>query len=199
MSRIASRRALAALLAAGLALGLAGCAEERFAQDYGTNEQGYVAGDGSWQEFPAEQRGAAVAFAGTSADGEAVDSAAFAGRVAVVNFWYAACPPCRAEAADLEALHQRYQPQDVPFVGVNIYDQAPTAKAFETTYGITYPSILDVETGAAHLAFAETVPPQAIPSTVVLDRQGRVAGVIRGPVDDSILASMIDRALAEAA
>lgn len=198
MNRTAPQRALAALLAAGLALGVAGCSDESFARDYGTGSQGYVAGDGSWQEFPAEQRGAAVAFSGETELGETFDSASLAGRPAVVNFWYAACPPCRAEAADLETVSQTYR-DEVPFIGVNIYDQAPTVVTFNESHGVTYPSILDIGKGTALSAFAATVPPQAIPSTVVLDRQGRVAAVIRGPIEVSTLSAMIDRVLAEAA
>ena len=89
---------------------------------------------------------------------------------------------------------------DVTFVGVNVRDQAGTAASFEKKYGVTYPSILDVESGSAQLAFAGPVPPAAVPTTIVLDRQGRVAARILGQLTDaSILESIIDGLLAEQA
>lgn len=201
VTSITPRRAIAALLVAFVAFALAGCSGEPFAegQRYGTGEQGYVAGDGSWQLFPEAERGAPAVFSGPTESGGTFDSSSLSGRVSVVNFWYAACPPCRAEAANLQSVYAAYQPQDVPFVGVNIYDQAPTAASFAQTFGVTYPSILDVGSNTALLAFANTVPQTAIPSTVVLDRQGRVAALIRGPIDVGTLSSMIDSTLAEAA
>ncbi|WP_338136246.1 TlpA family protein disulfide reductase [Pseudoclavibacter albus] len=193
------RAGLALVLTVGLSLGLAACSDESFAQNYGTADKGYVAGDGSWQELPAEQRGAAVSFSGETSDGSTFTSADYTGQVMVVNFWYAACPPCRAEAKDLQKVADEQAANKVQFVGVNIYDQAATAQSFEDSYGITYPSILDVDSAAVRLAFSESVPPQAIPSTVVLDHEGRVAAVVRGPIDTTMLGDMIDRVVAEKA
>lgn len=178
------------------ALGLTACSNESWPA--GT-DKGTSAENGAFTELAPEQRGAPVAFEGPGLDGATISSSQYAGRVSVVNFWYAACPPCRAEAKDLETVAQQYAAQDVPFLGVNIYDMAPTVESFNQSYGVTYPTILDVDSAAVRLAFAETVPPQAIPSTVVLDRQGRVAAVIRGPIDVSVLGAMLDRVLAEAA
>ena len=88
----------------------------------------------------------------------------------------------------------------VAFVGVNVRDQAGTAASFEQTYGVTYPSILDVNEGTVQLAFAGDVPPAAVPTTIVLDRQGRVAARVLGQLTDaSILESIIDDLLAEQA
>jgi thiol-disulfide isomerase/thioredoxin len=127
----------------------------------------------------------------------AADSEDYVGEVVVVNFWYAACPPCRAEAADLQIVNEKYEDDGVQFVGVNVYDQASTAQSFADEFGVTYPSILDVDDAGVRLAFADNVSPQAIPSTLVLDRNGSVAAVIRGLADTSVLSSMIDDALAE--
>lgn len=193
------RAGLALVLTAGLSLGLAACSDESFAQNYGTADKGYVAGDGSWQEIPADQRSAAVNFSGTTSDDSTFTSADYTGQVMVVNFWYAACPPCRAEAKDLQQVADEQAANKVQFVGVNIYDQAATAQSFEDSYGITYPSILDVDSAAVRLAFSESVPPQAIPSTVVLDHEGRVAAIVRGPIDTTMLGDMIDRVVAEKA
>lgn len=191
----------ARLAAAGIAiaaLALTGCTADTFAEQYAADaDQGYVAGDGSWQELAVGERKAPVAYEGVDENGETVSSAAFAGEVVVMNFWYAACPPCRVEAADLEAVHQQYRDQGVRFVGVNVYDQAATVHSFNEEFGVTYPSILDVDDAAVRLAFSDNVPPQAIPSTLVIDRDGSVAAVIRGVADKAVLAPMIDRVLAE--
>lgn len=200
MNRSTARRVCAAtalLLAAGV---LSGCANDTLADQYAaSDEQGYVAGDGSWQEFAPGERAKPVAYSGTTADDTTISSDDFAGDVVVVNFWYAACPPCRAEAKDLEQVHQKYTEQQVHFVGVNVYDQAETINSFNNEFGVTYPSIIDVNNAEVRLAFADNVPPQAIPSTLVLDREGRVAAVIRGVADPSVLGAMIDRVLEEKA
>jgi peroxiredoxin len=163
----------------------------------GTN-QNYISGDGTELELSPDQRGEPVEFEGETSDGETLSSEDLAGDVTVVNFWYAGCPPCRAEAADLEATFQKFTDDGVRFVGVNTYDDGPTAEAFERTYGITYPSILDAQRNRVQLAFAGDVPPNAVPTTLVLDRDGRVAARISGRIGaPSILESMIQRVLDE--
>ena len=195
-----SRRSLLALATAALTTGaLAACADGYWDEKPVPGEGGYIEGDGSWSEYPIESRQTPISYSGTTEHGDTIDSATLLGRVVVVNFWYAACPPCRLEAPDLQAAWVEHQPQDVQFVGVNIYDQAPTVQSFNENFGITFPSILDVDSAAVRLAFAASVPPQAIPSTLVIDKQGRVASVIRGPVNASVLRTMIQTAVAEAA
>ncbi|MGO2110008.1 MAG: TlpA family protein disulfide reductase [Pseudoclavibacter sp.] len=187
------------VLAIAMVAGLAACATD----DAGFTDQppqgGQFAGDGSWGVYDASERGEAVAYSGETETGETIGSDELAGTVTVVNFWYAACPPCRVEAEDLEAVWQDSADDGVQFVGVNIYDQAATVDSFNEQFGITYPSILDVGSGSVLAAFAENVPPQAIPSTLVLDRDGRVASYILGPIDPGVLGPMIDDVLAEQA
>ena len=199
---ITARRRLALLLpaaAAATALLLSGCtSNDALANQYRSgNGQNYIAGDGSVSEYAAANRGAPVAFAGKLADGTAVSSKDYAGKVLVVNFWYAGCPPCRVEAPDLESLSQKYASQGVSFLGVNLYDSASTAASFEQDKGVTYPSVLDRDTGSVLLAFSKTVPPKATPTTIVIDKQGRVAARILGAIPDkSILDSLISDAVA---
>ena len=158
---------------------------------------GYVAGDGSVLEIPQADRGDPIEFAGVGDDGQRITSSDYAGDVLVVNFWYAGCAPCRLEAPDLEAIYQAYQPLEVGFLGVNVRDQAATAQEFATTFGVTYPSIIDTDAGV-QLSFAGQVAPNAVPTTLVLDQQGRVAARILGRVTEvSILESLIDRVLQE--
>lgn len=182
----------AAAGAVAVALLLAGCtSSDGLAGKYGSG-QGYVSGDGQYLELRPDERKEAVEFSGTTVEGEAFDSADLLGRLVVVNFWYAGCPPCRIEAPGLAALAAELE--DVAFVGVNTYDTAPVAAAFETAHGVEYPSILDVQSGAAQLAFAGYVPPNAVPTTLVLDTEGRVAARISGRVEDpENLRAMIER------
>jgi thiol-disulfide isomerase/thioredoxin len=186
------------LAAAVLVLALAGCtSSEPLADQYsdGTGE-GYISGDGAFTEIAPSKRDAPIEFSGETVEGDELSSADLAGDVYVVNFWYAACPPCRLEAADLKALSEEYA--DVPFVGVNTSDTAEFAATFESNNGIGYPSILDAQTAAVQLAFSGAVAPNAVPTTLVVDREGRVAARISGLIrDKSILAAMIDTVLAE--
>ena len=148
--------------------------------------------DNTITEIKAADRGKPITFGGTQVDGSIADSRSWLGSPVVVNFWYAGCPPCRAEAPDLAALYDQFSPAGVKFVGVNVRDQADTAAAFEATFGIKSQSILDVGTGAVQLAFAGQVAPNAVPTTIVLDRQGRVAARIIGKIPArSILRTLI--------
>ncbi|QHC57867.1 TlpA disulfide reductase family protein [Rathayibacter sp. VKM Ac-2760] len=190
-------RALGALVLVA-ALALTGCTRDKLAEDYrqGTNN-GFISGDGTITEIPADERAEAIEFTGTDEDGATIDSADLAGRVVVVNFWYASCAPCRAEAADLEAVNTEFEGEDVSFVGVNVRDQAPTAAAFSANYGLTYPSIVDTDS-SVQLAFTGTVPPNAVPTTIVLDKEGRVASRILGQLQEaSILSTLVSDTLAE--
>jgi len=189
--------ALASVLAATLLL--TGCTSDPLADQYrdGTDSN-YISGEGVYKELPVEERGDAVEFTGVSDSGDQISSDDYAGEVFVVNFWYAGCPPCRLEAADLKAVSEEYT--DVPFLGVNIFDTAENAITFENKYGIAYPSIIDAQTNSVQLAFAGqgAVAPNAVPTTLIIDREGRVAGRISGLIQDkSILTAMIDTVLAE--
>lgn len=178
---------------------LTGCASDPLAEQYkeGSNK-GYIAGDGSVTEIPEAERGDSISFAGATESGEKISSEDFTGEVLVVNFWYAACAPCRAEAPDLQELSAEYDGKGAQFIGVNVYDQADTALSFNETYGITYPSILDVQDGAVKLAFTGTVPPKAVPTTIVLDKEGRVSARILGQLKEaSILGTLIRDAIEE--
>lgn len=188
------------LLVAGLALvlGLTGCAsnDALAEQANSADNKNYIAGDGSVTEYAPESRSQPVKLTGTFYDGTVVDSEDFKGQVTVLNVWYAACAPCRVEAPDLQALYEKHQPSGVQFIGVNIRDEQATAEAFERTFGITYPSIDDTD-GSVLLAMSDYVPAQAVPSTLVLDRQGRVAGRIIGLAEKSTLDALITDAAAE--
>ena len=189
------RKNVAAVLIAGVAalvLTLTGCSSDPLAEQYreGSNKN-YIAGDGSITEINLENRGDVISFTGNTETGETVNSADYLGNVLVVNFWYAGCAPCRAEAPDLEQVYQETSPSGVNFLGVNVRDQAPTIDTFNSRFGITYPSVIDQD-GQMQLAFASQVPPNAVPTTLILDAQGRVAARILGQLKDpSILKTLV--------
>ena len=139
-----------------------------------------------------------IVFEGVSETGKAISSADYLGRVLVVNFWAGYCAPCRVEAPMLEKLSTDWASKGASFVGVNTYDEPATAQAFARTYGVTYPSLIDADSGAAQLAFAGNVPPSALPTTIVLDSKGRVAARILGALEAaSILDAIIKTVIAE--
>ncbi|WP_324649496.1 TlpA disulfide reductase family protein [Georgenia sp. H159] len=187
-------RAVAAALVAALALVGCGTTAETPQDSTGA---GYQAGDGSWTTWEAGERGDPVELVGTTYDGEAVDLADWRGDVVVLNFWYAACPPCRAEAGDLAAIDADYADGGVRLLGINPRDDAATAQAFERTFGVPYPSLHD-EAASGVAALQGVVPLQAMPTTVVLDAEGRVAGRVLGQIDPAVVRGMIDDVLSEA-
>ena len=192
-----ARAAIVGLVA--VALLLTGCATDPLAAQYreGSNK-GFIAGDGSWTEIPAAERGDPIVWAGTSETGAALSSADYAGQVVVVNFWYASCAPCRAEAPALAKLSAQFEGKGASFVGVNVRDQAANAVAFNDNYGVGYPSVMDVGDGAMQLAFSGSIPPNAVPTTLVIDRSGRVAARILGELSSpSILETLVTSALDE--
>lgn len=178
---------------------LAGCAADPLATQYqnGTN-QNYISGDGSLTVIAEGDRGPAIEFEGETETGDTVSNADYAGEVLVVNFWYAACPPCRLEAPDLEALAEQFDGEGASFLGVNVRDQAENARNFAEKWGISYPSVIDANDGNMLYAFAGTVAPNAVPTTLVIDKQGRVAARILGRVTEpSTLEAIISDVIAE--
>jgi thiol-disulfide isomerase/thioredoxin len=181
---------------AGLALALAavtlsGCSDS----SRGTGTSGFPIGDGVYQEVPAAQRGEPVSLSGPTLGGGTLDLASLRGHVVVLNVWGSWCGPCRKEAPELaSAAAQLTGPAAPPgpkvaFVGINTRDRQPMAQAFEAKYKITYPSIVDE--GTLLLALRGAVPPNAIPTTLVLDPQGRIAARVSGPITQRTLADLV--------
>lgn len=166
-------RRLAVLLAAAV-LTLTGCSGLE-----GTGDKGYVTGDGTVSLVEVADRGEPVELTGEGLDGEALDLADFRGKVTVMNVWGAWCVQCRVEMPDL--IEAEARTRDVAhFVGINVRDGSTAqAKSFMRKQGFTYPSFYSPD-GKALLPFHDTIPPSAIPSTVVLDAEGRVAAAIIG-------------------
>ncbi|MFF1385667.1 TlpA family protein disulfide reductase [Arthrobacter sp. NPDC058288] len=189
------RRVVLALGAAVLALAGCGGQDDLAAQAKAGDNKNYIAGDGSVNEYSPEERGPRVSLQSRLFSGEKVSAEDWTGKVVVLNFWYAACAPCRAEAPDLAALHTEFKNKGVLFYGVNVRDDAATAAAFERTFNVKYPSFDDSD-GSVLLAMTEYVPPRAVPTTLVLDTQGRVSARILGISQKGTLKALITAAAA---
>ena len=186
---------LAALVAVAL---LGGCASGDDAVD--VNNGGnfrFVAGTPAAEVIPAAERASAPQFSGTLLSGQAFASTQLAGDVAVLNFWGSWCAPCRVETPEFQEVYDEVRDDGVQFLGLNVkdYDQQ-FADAFVTDKGITYPSLYDPK-GRVALAFRD-YPAAAIPSTIVLDRHGRVAAVYTGEVRPADLRTVLAQLTAEA-
>jgi len=187
---------ISGLLAAGvagvLALALAGCGASS-ADQSGTS---FVAGDGSIVLLDPAERRPAPDISGATLEGGTWSLADARGEVVVLNVWASWCAPCRAEAPVLQSLWEEFQGQGVEFVGLDTRDAVAPATAFVERYGITYPNIIDTS-GEIQLLFGDTLPPQAIPSTLLVDQQGRVAGRVLGKVSEAGLRALVDALLDE--
>lgn len=181
-----SRRAFGGLAAVAAAALLTGCGSA-VAGGGGT---GFVAGSTGLTRVPPDQRKPAPSASGTGLNGEQLTTS-HPGKVVVINVWGSWCAPCRKEAPDLVAAHQ--QTKDIAvFIGIDTRDPDPApAQAFVRNFGITYPSIYDPE-GRTLLQFSGELPPSGIPSTLVIDPQGRVAARVIGTVDTTTLVGLVN-------
>lgn len=157
---------------------------------------GFVAGDGSIVLLDPQDRTDAPVAAGPLLSGGELSTADLRGSVVVLNVWASWCAPCRAESPDLQAVWDATRDGGVQFVGINTRDSEAAAAAFVGNYGLTYPHLLDPD-GRTQLLFRDSLPPQAIPSTLVLDKQGRVAGRVLGAASQSQLLGLIEPLTAE--
>ena len=193
-----TKNALAFALAVVLSFSLSACANDSLADQFRAGDnKNYIAGDGTVSEFAEANRGKPVVWSGPTESGGLLKSDQLTGVVVVMNFWYAGCAPCRAEAPDLVAVNNMFVGKNVQFVGVNVRDTAETARAFDRNFSITWPSIIDAQSGSAVLAFTGVVTPQAVPTTLVIDKQGRVAARVLGQIEKSTLKALIQRVVDE--
>lgn len=130
---------------------------------------------------------------GRTITGEPLSFKDFRGNVLVINVWGSWCAPCRAEAPDLAEVSQETAPRGVRFVGIDVRDNPAAGRAFEREYGITYPS-LDDQNGIVLASFTGIIPVSAVPSTVVVDRNGIVRARNIGRIDATTLRGLIEDA-----
>ena len=165
---------------------LAGCNDAIEGTQYDSGSANYVL----WEE---SARSAPVEASGVTYSGETVDLEDLRGEVVLINTWYAACPPCRAEATDLNAIAEDYE-DEITVIGVNTRDNSATAEAFERSFGTPYESI-EGRNGSFIADLEGAVPLQAVPTTLILDADGRPAARYIGQIDPQIVRGMIDDTL----
>jgi thiol-disulfide isomerase/thioredoxin len=186
-------------LAVGAALVTAGCTDDPNSvaeQARRGDQKGYVSGDGSVETIAAADRAEPVDLSGALVGGGEFRSSEARGEVLLVNVWASWCGPCVAEMPVLQEVWAEQQKAGAPvrFVGINFRDNAAGGAAFATQAGVTFPSISD-ESGVAILALQGKAP--TVPTTLVLDRDGRVAARVNGPVTAGTLRGLLEDAVAE--
>ena len=145
--------------------------------------------------YPTAQRAPAPKLEGTTLDGEPFALSRLAGDIVVINVWGSWCAPCRAETPDLVRVATDEARRGVSFVGINTRDNPDAAKAFVRANKVAYPSVID-HNGEVLLALRDTIPTTAVPTSVVIDRQGRIAARVIGPVTYTTLKGLLDDEIA---
>lgn len=189
----ASRRRLTLLVAgaAAGALALSACGGEKTGSASGDTK--FVQGTGQITEVATGKRAKAPELSGKSVDEKKLKLSDYRGKIVVLNVWGSWCSPCRAEAPNLAKVARDTESKDVQFVGINTRDlDRANAKAFERNYDIDYPSFFD-PSGKLILKFPKnTLSPQAIPSTLILDRKGKIAVRALKELSEKELRSALD-------
>ena len=144
---------------------------------------------------PADRK-AAPALEGPRVGGGTLSLASYRGRVVVLNVWGSWCAPCRAETPALVRSANTLAKQGVSFVGLNTRDNDAAAAAFDAAFHVPYPSFYDPD-GDLVLMLRGSVSPKGIPSTLVIDRQGRVAAVVVGGATEQELSAVVGDVLLE--
>jgi thiol-disulfide isomerase/thioredoxin len=132
-------------------------------------------------QYPAGHRPLAPAVTGTSLTGSPIKLSSYLGKTVVLNFWGSWCSPCRGEAPTLAVLDEQYGAKGVAFLGDDVGDTPENALAFLHSVGITYPSINDPGYAVVE-KFSQVAPVSDTPTTVVIDKTGRVAAMVIGTV-----------------
>jgi thiol-disulfide isomerase/thioredoxin len=188
------RRATAVLAVLLASTVLASCSNDEVGS---SGDAGFVSGKGVITRLAVEDRKQPGQVAGETLEGEPVSLADFEGKTVVVNIWGSWCAPCRSEAPDLVAASEDLADDGVEFLGINSRDlDRAAAQAFQRRFEVPYPSIYD-QKGQTLLAFRGTLSPNAIPSTVVIDDQGRVAASVIGETTRSTLVGLVEDVQAE--
>jgi thiol-disulfide isomerase/thioredoxin len=192
----ASRRPLLlAAVAVAAVLAVTGCDGGAIGADTpASSGQSFVGHSYESTFYQPGNRPVAPMVSGTTVTGQHLSLAEYRGDTIVLNFWGSWCAPCRAEAPALGQLARQLRSRGVRFVGVDIRDEPDSALAFMQQFNVDYPSISDPSDEIA-LEFRTTVPPADIPTTLVIDRDGRIADRIFGASSYSELLSVIDQVI----
>lgn len=153
-------------------------------------EESFIEGSGAVTRIDSTDRKAAPALSGMTLSGKTFIFNP--GQVAVVNVWASWCSPCRAEIPILIELARQYP--EVQFMGILTRDNPATAEAFARRFAIPYPTFID---DSLLIGFKGSLPANAIPSTVIIDKNGNVAARISGEVTLTSLSKLIRETEAE--
>ncbi|GAB3306114.1 redoxin domain-containing protein [Epidermidibacterium keratini] len=178
-----------------LILALAGCTSGNVAPSQTGSEYRFVEAQPKGEVIAKDDRQDAPDVTGELMDGSSFELAELDGSIVVINFWASWCAPCRVEVPDLQQVYTTYQPQGVELIGVLVRDSKSNGEAYTQQVGMTYPSIFDPK-GVVALQLRD-FPIGSIPSTVVVDKSGKVAAAYIGAVDLQSLTKTIDTLLGE--
>jgi len=112
----------------------------------------------------------------------------YRGRWVLVNFWASWCEPCREEAPVLERFHRANADRDVTVLGINLDDASDDARAFVDEFDLTYPQLRDGDGRERRQAYGMT----GFPESFLVDPEGRIALIHRGPVDGEFLRTEVE-------
>jgi thiol-disulfide isomerase/thioredoxin len=198
-----TRRAVALVGAAvSASLALSGCSSTSSGTtaSSGTGNTKFVAGTGEITTVPKGERRDAPELSGKTLEGKKLDVDDYRGKVVVLNIWGSWCSPCRAEAPNLVAVAKAEQKagKGVQFIGINTRDmETSQAISFEKQFDVPYPSLFDPY-GKLILRFPKgSLNPQAIPTTIILDRQGKIAVRALTALTEDQLKAALDPVVAE--
>ena len=188
-----------AFCAAATAVSLAACGGETASNaSTATESSGDFDFEGSTplgELIPIDARESAPAFEGELLDSTDFTSSNLAGDVTVLNFWGSWCAPCRVETPEFQAVYADVSGSGVKFLGVDVKDNRQMAQAFVDSVGVEYPSLFDPR-GEVAMAF-RGFPANVVPSTILIDRAGRVAAVYVAVVPEEDLRRALDQLAAE--
>ena len=146
---------------------------------------------------PADSRSTIGALSGPDLmTDETVSLSDFTGKIVVINVWGSWCAPCRTETPELELAFNEYRSRGVQFLGIDVRDDLQAARDFKTDRNVSYPSIFDPEMRTL-IALGRNYPTSVVPTTMVLDRQHRVAAVYLMALLADDLRPLLNRLLSE--
>jgi len=159
-------------------------------------ESGFVSGDGTSVFLNKSDRKPAPDLLNIEFLSSEIDLNSLKNKVVLINVWGSWCSPCRKEAPELEELYLKNKANNVEFIGINIRDSKISAKRFIDNFSITYPNIYDRD-GKLLLGYKDSLPANAIPSTILIDKNGLVAARQLGPIDKSLIQGFITELVEE--
>jgi len=160
-----------------------------------TGSKGYITGKGVVTTVDPDDRREVPTLEGEKLGGGKVDTADYAGQIMVLNTWASWCSPCRAEVDDLTETARQFP--DVAFVGLNVRDSESAAEAFVRNKKVPYPSLVS-EDGSVLLEFYDLLNLNSLPSTIVVDKDGKIAALVLGEITAGTLSGLIEDVQKEA-